>query len=401
LLAMRPVSLVSPLLTPSPASRLLQGVASGLALSGPFSSAPPMNMGQYPPFQALPESTQPMTAPSKPKAPRKKPKPATPAKAVEPREKASLHPRNRHQGRYDFPQLIKSSPELGKFVVLNPYGKESIDFADPAAVRVFNRALLKSFYGIAHWDIPADFLCPPVPGRADYVHFLADLLAEDNAGVIPRGPAVRVLDIGVGANCIYPLIGHSDYRWQFLGSDIHPTALAAAKAIVQSNGLNKAISLRLQANPKHILNGLLESTERFDLTLCNPPFHTSLDEAQNGSRRKWRALGKADPQRKLPVLNFGGQASELWCEGGEIRFVTQLIAESAALGKQVLWFSTLVSKASNLPAIESALKKAGVLQRQVVEMSQGQKQSRFVAWTFQDQAQRQTWRQERWNRLND
>jgi len=364
-------------------------------------AAAPMNMGQYPPFQALPESTQPMTAPSKPKAPRKKPKPATPAKAVEPREKASLHPRNRHQGRYDFPQLIKGSPELGKFVVLNPYGKESIDFADPAAVRVFNRALLKSFYGIAHWDIPADFLCPPVPGRADYVHFLADLLAEDNAGVIPRGPAVRVLDIGVGANCIYPLIGHSDYRWQFLGSDIHPTALAAAKAIVQSNGLNKAIGLRLQANPKHILNGLLESTERFDLTLCNPPFHTSLDEAQNGSRRKWRALGKADPQRKLPVLNFGGQASELWCEGGEIRFVTQLIAESATLGKQVLWFSALVSKASNLPAIESALKKAGVLQRQVVEMSQGQKQSRFVAWTFQDQAQRQAWRQERWSRLND
>lgn len=358
-----------------------------------------VNMGQCPPLQALPESTLPMNAPSKPKAPRKKPKPASPAKAVEPREKASLHPRNRHQGRYDFPQLIKSCPELGRFVILNPYGKESIDFADPAAVRVFNRALLKAFYGIAHWDIPADFLCPPVPGRADYVHFLADLLAADNEDVIPRGAAVRVLDVGVGANCIYPLIGHSDYRWQFLGSDINPTALAAAKAIVQSNGLNKAISLRLQDHPKHILKDLLESTEHFDLTMCNPPFHTSLDEAQSGSRRKWRALGKADPQRKLPVLNFGGQAAELWCEGGEARFVTQLIAESAALGKQVLWFSTLVSKASNLPAIESALKKAGALHNQVVEMSQGQKQSRFVAWTFQDPAQRQAWRQERWSRV--
>ena len=161
-----------------------------------------------------------MTAPSTPKPSRKKPKPASPAKAATPREKASLHPRNRHQGRYDFPQLIKSTPELGQFVILNPYGKESIDFADPAAVRVFNRALLKAFYGIAHWDIPADFLCPPVPGRADYVHFLADLLASHNQGEIPRGAAVRVLDVGVGANCIYPLIGYSDYRWQFLGSDI-------------------------------------------------------------------------------------------------------------------------------------------------------------------------------------
>lgn len=341
-----------------------------------------------------------MTAPNTPKPARKKPKPASPAKAATPREKASLHPRNRHQGRYDFPQLIKSTPELGQFVILNPYGKESIDFADPAAVRVFNRALLKAFYGIAHWDIPADFLCPPVPGRADYVHFLADLLASHNQGEIPRGAAVRVLDVGVGANCIYPLIGYSDYRWQFLGSDIDSTALAAAKAIVQANGLNKAISLRQQGNPKQILTGLLDSTERFDLTMCNPPFHASLDEATRGSQRKWRALGKADPKRKLPVLNFGGQARELWCEGGEIRFVSQLISESASVGQQVLWFSTLVSKASNLPAIESALKKAGALESQVVEMSQGQKQSRFVAWTFKDKSQQQAWSQERWMRKN-
>lgn len=61
-----------------------------------------------------------MTAPSTPKPSRKKPKPASPAKPATPREKASLHPRNRHQGRYDFPQLIKSTPELGQFVILNP-----------------------------------------------------------------------------------------------------------------------------------------------------------------------------------------------------------------------------------------------------------------------------------------
>ncbi len=182
---------------------------------------------------------------------------------------------------------------------------------------------------------------------------------------------MKVLDIGMGANCVYPLIGYSDYRWQFLGSDIDATAIAAAKAIVQSNGLNKAIQVRQQSNPKQILTGLLESTERFDLTMCNPPFHASLDEATRGSTRKWRALGKADPKRKLPVLNFGGQSAELWCEGGEVRFVTQLVSESVQVAQQVLWFSTLVSKASNLPAIQTALKKAGALESQVVEMSQG------------------------------
>ncbi|WPO99286.1 23S rRNA (adenine(1618)-N(6))-methyltransferase RlmF [Pseudomonas sp. HR96] len=296
--------------------------------------------------------------------------------------KPTLHPRNRHQGRYDFPQLIKSSPELAQFVILNPYGKQSIDFANPDAVKVFNRALLKALYGIAHWDIPPGYLCPPIPGRADYVHALADLLAEDNGGEIPRGAGVRVLDIGTGANCIYPLLGHSDYRWQFVGSDIDPVALASAKAIVQANGLAKAISLRQQSNPRHILQGLLQADERFDLTLCNPPFHASLEDATRGSSRKWRALGKADPKRKLPVLNFGGQNNELWCEGGEIRFVTQLIAESAPVARQVGWFSTLVSKASNLPGIEAALRKAGVRQHRVVEMGQGQKISRFVAWRF-------------------
>ena len=343
------------------------------------------------------ESITAMSAPRTPRPAHKKPDPEAPAKHVAPREKASLHPRNRHQGRYDFAALIKSTPELAKFVIINPYGKESIDFASPEAVRVFNRALLKAFYGITHWDIPADYLCPPVPGRADYVHFLADLLASGNDGMIPRGAAVKVLDVGTGANCVYPLIGHSDYRWQFVGSDIDATAIASARTIVAANGLNKAIQIRQQTERKHILLGLLESTEQFDLTMCNPPFHASLEEATRGSSRKWRALGKADPKRKLPVLNFGGQAAELWCEGGEARFVTQLISESARVGQQVLWFSTLVSKASNLPAIQAALKKAGALHSQVVEMAQGQKQSRFVAWTFQTREQQQVWRQ-RWVR---
>jgi 23S rRNA (adenine1618-N6)-methyltransferase len=305
--------------------------------------------------------------------------------------KPTLHPRNRHQGRYDFPQLIKSHPDLARFVILNPYGKQSIDFADPAAVKVFNRALLRTLYGIQHWDIPDGYLCPPIPGRADYLHCLADLLAESNGGEIPRGAGVRALDVGVGANCIYPLLGHSDYRWQFVGSDIDPVALASANTIVQANKLGKAITLRQQSQPRQILLGLLGAEERFAVTLCNPPFHASLQEATRGSQRKWRALGKADPKRKLPVLNFGGQNNELWCEGGEIRFVTQLITESVAVGKQVLWFSTLVSKASNLPAIQAALSKVNAVQVRVVEMGQGQKQSRFVAWTFQTEQARTTW----------
>jgi len=331
----------------------------------------------------------------KPTAPR--PVASKPAATKPDAGKGQLHPRNRHQGRYDFPALIKASPELAAFVIINPYGNESIDFANPAAVKVFNRALLKQFYGIAQWDIPADYLCPPIPGRADYLHYLADLLATSNAGEIPRGAKVRALDVGVGANCIYPLLGNREYDWHFLGSDTAAEAIASATAIVQSNpGLSDAIELRQQRDSAHIFQGLLNSAERFDLTLCNPPFHANAEEASSGSKRKWRNLGKLDPKRKLPVLNFGGQAAELWCKGGEAAFVSTLIKESVQVGQQVLWFSSLISKASNLPGVYTALKQAGALQVQTVEMAQGQKQSRFVAWTFQTPEQHQAWRQARW-----
>lgn len=318
--------------------------------------------------------------------------PSPPPSRRSPEGKGQLHPRNRHQGRYDFPALLQAHPALARFVIRNPYGKPSIDFADPAAVRTFNRALLAQLYGLHHWDIPEGYLCPPVPGRADYLHGLADVLATSNAGIIPRGEQVRVLDIGTGANCIYPLLGHIDYGWQFVGSDIDPQALAAAQRNLVANGLDQAIELRLQSQRTQIFRWLLRADERFHLTLCNPPFHASASEAHSGSRRKWRNLGKLDPSRQLPALNFGGQHNELWCPGGELAFIQQMIEESREHAAQVLWFSCLVSKAGNLPLLHARLRQVGARQIRQVDMAQGQKQSRFLAWSFLDNDQQAAWR---------
>ncbi len=318
----------------------------------------------------------------------KKPAPASPKPDS---AKGALHPRNRHTGRYDFPALIAGSPELAQFVILNPYGKQSIDFANPDAVRSFNRALLKQFYGIAHWDIPPGYLCPPIPGRADYLHGLADLLAEDNAGKIPRGVRIHALDIGTGANCIYPLIGLREYGWRFTGADIDAVALASARTIVAANQLGKGISLRQQTDPLHVFQGLVQSSDRFAISLCNPPFHASQAEASSGSQRKWRNLGKLDPKRTLPALNFGGQAAELWCEGGEAAFLARMANESTGVAQQICWFTTLVSKAGNVQPLQARLKTLGARQVRIRDMSQGQKRSRFVAWTFLDDEQRAQW----------
>jgi len=331
----------------------------------------------------------------------KKPAAEIPAKHppdAAPAEKTGLHPRNKHRGRYDFKQLVACSPELAAFVFLNAYQDESIDFADPAAVRALNRALLRQVYGITEWELPPQYLCPPIPGRADYLHHLADLLAAGNGGLIPRGESIRVLDIGVGANCVYPLIGHSEYGWRFVGSDIDRAALACAQAIVDANSDQRdAIELRFQASRSALFKGVLRPDELFDLSMCNPPFHASLDEARAGSERKWQNLGKAAPSAKAPVLNFGGQGAELCCAGGEAGFVSRMIAESAQIPNSCLWFTTLVSKSSSLPAVYRALKKAGVQDSRTIAMAQGQKQSRIVAWTFLNARQRQAWRAKRWD----
>lgn len=307
-----------------------------------------------------------------------------------------FHPRNRHQGRYDFAALIKSMPQLGAFVRANPYGDQGIDFANRAAVLALNAALLKFWYGVDHWDIPEGYLCPPIPGRGDYVHHLADLLAERNAGVIPRGPAVHVLDIGTGASAIYPVIGHFDYGWRFTGSDIDPVAVKSAQAIIQANpGIRGAAEVRRQKSPAHIFKGLIGANDRFDLTLCNPPFYSSSEEAVNNSARKWRGLGRAGAPHKRPLLNFGGRDNELWCEGGEVLFINRMAQESTSFQKQVLWFSTLVSKESNLPEVYRSIKNAGALDVRTVDMAQGQKKSRFVAWTFLKRADQEAWHSRR------
>ncbi|HJW43090.1 MAG TPA: 23S rRNA (adenine(1618)-N(6))-methyltransferase RlmF [Geothrix sp.] len=319
---------------------------------------------------------------SRPRSPRHTPASIGPAKP-------GLHPRNRHAGGYNFPKLVAACPELGRFVVRAPHGGTTIPFADPAAVKALNRALLQEAYGIRGWDIPEGYLCPPIPGRADYLHHLADLLAEGNGGLIPRGPGVRALDVGVGANAIYPLIGHREYGWTFVGTEVDAAALASAARILAANPeLGQALVLRRQLEPGAIFAGVVAPEECFDLTLCNPPFHASRREAREAAQEKWRKLGRGAGAGR----NFGGQGTELWCEGGEAGFARRMIEESRALASRVRWFTTLLSSSASLPAVHRALRQAGATEIRTVPMAQGQKQSRFVAWTFLDPEARAGWR---------
>lgn len=288
----------------------------------------------------------------------------------------SFHSRNRHQGRYEFDCLLASSPELEAFILLNPSGERTIDFANPDAVKALNRALLKDQYKISDWDIPPGFLCPPVPGRADYIHAACDLLVE-LTGETARGSEVRVIDIGVGANCIYPFIGHFEYGWSFVGVDIDREALASCRRILKANPhTKKAIELRLQESPSQLFSGVVKKSEKFHLSISNPPFYASMKEAQEKSNRKWRNLGRKS------VSNFGGRSSELCTDGGERGFIIRMIQESVLFAHQIRCFTVLVSNRDSLEGVYRALKVARVADFKTVEMAQGQKVSRIVAWTF-------------------
>ncbi len=309
-------------------------------------------------------------------------------------EKTRLHKRNKHRERYDFKEMIEKHPALASFVLPNKYGDQSVDFSNPAAVRTLNTALLMTYYDIKQWDIPAGYLCPPIPGRADYIHHVADILSLKNYGKVPLGSAIHCLDIGVGASCIYPIIGVKEYGWQFTGSDIQAKSLASAQDIVNDNDLLKdKVTLRLQPDANLLFQNVIQDGDYFDLTICNPPFHASAEDAKSGSDRKIKNL-----KLKKAVLNFGGQENELWCEGGEDRFVQSMITESKGFSTVCLWFTTLISKQSNLKRAYQTLERIGAIETRTIPMGQGNKTSRILAWTFHNQEAQKEWASKRWSK---
>jgi 23S rRNA (adenine1618-N6)-methyltransferase len=309
--------------------------------------------------------------------------------------KTRLHPRNKNRERYDLSALITSNPELGDYVKPNKYGDDSVDFSNPNAVRILNKALLNHYYGIKYWEFPDENLCPPIPGRADYIHHIADLLCENNFGTIPTGNIITCFDIGVGASCIYPIIGVTEYDWKFIGSDIDPKSIESAKNIVNSNpSLKDKIECRLQENQADAFYGIISREDKIDLSICNPPFHSSAEEALKGSRRKVKNL--SGKKEKTPTLNFAGINSELICDGGELKFIRNMIRESRKFSNNCYWFSTIVSKQSHLKEIYKWLEEFKAEKIKTIPMGTGNKSSRIVAWTFLSKEEQKEWKETRW-----
>lgn len=287
-----------------------------------------------------------------------------------------LHRRSKHNSNYSFDALIALVPQLKSKLCKNPNGIDTIDFSDQESVYLLNKALLFQNYNLEYWEIPSVNLCPPIPGRADYIHYLYDLINQERT-ITHR----KILDIGTGASLIYPILGVSEYKWDFIATDVSVASIQNAQKIVDYNeGLKNKISLKLQSNKNQILKGAIESNDFFDAVMMNPPFFASEKEALGQTSRKLKNL-KGEHHVKV-VNNFSGLSNELWCDGGEKKFVQQYIVESEFFKRNVTWFTTLISNEKNLAGLTKLLKSKKVKSIEIIEMFQGNKKSRILAWKY-------------------
>ncbi|XP_026192361.1 uncharacterized protein LOC113147132 [Cyclospora cayetanensis] len=306
-----------------------------------------------------------------------------------------MHPRSRFSGGpLNFVALSEKVPALRNFFLISPSGRVSFDFRTREAQLQLCVALFKCIYNLT-FSLPLEdnFLIPTLPNRSNYIHFLADLLSateglgtpqghpipggeayilrealeEDSSGPLkaptanepsqdatlgeeftgaskqtkhpPRGPQVWILDVGVGANCVYPLLGVADYGWSFVGSDISEASLSVATANVVANGYEGRIKLQLQKERNCIFQGLLNGGDPlFAASVCNPPFYISEE-----------AIG-INPKRQK-----AGNAHELVCEGGETAFLSAMYTESKRFASHFIWFTTLVARASTRDSMKRVL----------------------------------------------
>ncbi|GLU02758.1 hypothetical protein SLE2022_199960 [Rubroshorea leprosula] len=332
-------------------------------------------------------------------------------------ERPTIHPKNKYsENPPDFALLASLYPSFEPFVFYSRDGRPRIDWTDFNATRELTRVLLLHDHGL-NWWIPDGQLCPTVPNRSNYIHWIEDLLASD---IIPKPHGdnynVRGFDIGTGANCIYPLLGASLLGWSFVASDMTDVALEWAERNVKSNPhisnlieirkvrhCEESLPIQESSNDENISNeskvdvreggnetkaspsssfdvpaaadksyrgppillDMVQDGETFDFCMCNPPFFENIEEAGLN-----------------PKTSCGGTPGEMVCPGGEKAFIARIIEDSIALKHTFRWYSSMVGRKVNLKFLISKLREVGATIVKTTEFVQGQTCRWGLAWSF-------------------
>nr|CCA19318.1 putative methyltransferase METT10D [Albugo laibachii Nc14] len=294
-----------------------------------------------------------------------------------------LHERNRYRNSPpDFYALAQKFPSLSPHLRNVDIRRKRAAFAweDPYALRELTTALLKHDFGIK-WSIPINRLCPPVPNRLNYLHWMEELAEEaDRKSLVvdelsaqsESTKVVRGLDIGTGASCIFPLLGTSLHPdWTFIATEIDSTSYSAALINLRNNPhLAQRIELKHAVDNQFFteaLNGKFKCAITF--TMCNPPFFANSNEIQ-----------------LHPQAFCMGSPIEMIYPGGEVRFVSEMLDQSVTFKKRIIWFTSMLGKKSSLRPLLAKLRSVqGVTYYCTTEFCQGQTKRWGIAWTFNEQ----------------
>nr|CAI5844292.1 unnamed protein product [Callosobruchus analis] len=277
-----------------------------------------------------------------------------------------MHPRNIYKTPPEFKQLVTQFPEFKEFLKLDITGKLILDFKDTKSLRGLSQTLLKKDFGL-DVEMPLNKLIPTIPLRLNYILWLEDLLS-----LTGKKEAIKGIDIGTGASCVYPLIAAKKNKWSMVATEVDDDSIKCAEQNVKRNGLDSLISV-VKVNEESILKEV--ATEDFDFCMCNPPFFGSVHELNPYySARK--------TSRPRPKNSFCATVNEVVVKGGEVEFVSRLINESKELGTKIKIYTTMIGHKNSLPLLKKLLREVEVKSFSEAELCQGNTTRWGLAWTF-------------------
>ena len=232
----------------------------------------------------------------------------------------------------DFLILMKQFPELKKFIIKQDEDKEkvfSFDWSNNDFSLLMAKSILDYYFDIKYYHVPKGYLIPPIPSRLNYINLINSSLNEI------KEENIMGIDIGTGANIIYPILGNSVYNWKFICSEINNDAYNNAKIILQKNNLEKNINLIKQNNKNNIFLGILNQEKKYTFSMSNPPYYDYEQEI------------KIEDKKRDNEFNF----DEVYYKNGELGFFERYFQESICYKKNIFLFTILIGKKSNAEII--------------------------------------------------
>lgn len=281
-----------------------------------------------------------------------------------------MHPRNIYNKQIDFNELSKNYPEFSKIAKVDLNGKIKLDFSDLETKFVLTKCcLMKDF--LLDVDLPKNRLCPTLPLRLNYIHFIEDIL--EHCGIKEN---ISGVDIGTGASSIYCLLTarlHKD--WKMFGLEIDQENIKSSTVNVAKNQLNDSIKIINQDGSDKIFQKLFEfDGSQKTFCLCNPPFYSDAEEMTEIKNRTG----------KRPKIQLEQPSHETITEGGELAFVTKILDESSQIGDKIKIYTTMFGCKRNFEKFLSLLNNKKIENFTTTRFVQGKVNRWALAWSFSE-----------------